>query len=94
MQANQVKYFENLASEGSRIGSIFTELSQMSEKHDLDMLTLKAKQEKLFNSKKIASWENAEVTRMTKIDQEELLKDPKNMSLIATQDQVDLWKTR
>lgn len=48
----------------------------------------------LFNKKDPAKWENPEVARMTKVDQEELLRDPSSMQLIAPQDQTAMWKVR
>ena len=41
------------------------------------------KQKSLFNKKDPSKWENPEVSRMTKVDQEELLKDPNSAHLIA-----------
>jgi len=44
------------------------------------------KQKTLFNKKDPSKWENPEVSRMTKVDQDELLKDPTSNQLIAPQD--------
>ena len=55
---------------------------------------LTEKQKLLFNKKDPSKWENPEVARMTKADQEELLKDPNNAQLISPQDQVAMWKVK
>jgi len=52
------------------------------------------KQKALFNKKDPSKWENPEVARMTKVDQDELLKDPSSMGLIAPTDQAAMWKVR
>ena len=44
------------------------------------------KQKTLFARKDPSKWENPEVARMTKVDQEQLIKDPNSVHLIAPQD--------
>ena len=48
--------------------------------------TFAEKQKNLFNKKDPSKWENQEVSRMTKVDQDELLRDPNSAALIAPQD--------
>ena len=52
------------------------------------------KQKALFNKKDPSKWENPEVGRMTKADQEELLRDPSSAQLIAPEDQKAMWKLK
>ena len=58
------------------------------------MKKLLAKQQKLFASKDFSKWENPEILKMTKADQEELLKDNRNVKLIGVDDQIELWRLR
>ena len=91
---SQAKYFQHLASTGSRIGSLTKNLLELEQRHEQMSHAFNEKAKTLFSKKDPSKWENPEVVRMTKVDQEELLKDPSSMQLIAPQDQLAMWKTR
>ena len=58
------------------------------------MEALGKKQQQLFNTKKVEKWENPDAARLPKADQDELLRDPNNVQMIAVAEQQELWKLR
>ena len=45
------------------------------------------KQQQLFNTKNVNKWENPDAARLPKADQDELLRDPNNVKMIAVAEQ-------
>ena len=86
IEGTQAKFFQHYASQGERIGALTSDLTGMDTTYAQMQRALTEKQKLLFNKKDPSKWENPEVARMTKADQEELLKDPNNAQLIAPQD--------
>ena len=86
MQDSHAKFFQHYASQGERIGEITGEISSLEMQHRQMAQSYNDKQRTLFAKKDPSRWENPEVSRMTKLDQEELLRDPTSASLIAPQD--------
>ena len=94
VQDNQSKFFQHFASQGERIGALTGDLQALQKQHELMAAAFAEKQKTLFAKKDPSKWENPEVARMTKVDQDELLKDPSSMQLIAPADQAAMWKVR
>jgi len=94
IEDHQAKLFQHYANQGERIGALVTDLSDLDRQHVQMQQALAEKQKTLFSKRDPSKWENPEVARMTKADQEELLKDPTSTQLIAPSDQTAMWKVR
>lgn len=86
LQDSQAKFFQHFANQGERIGALTSDLVELDKQHEQMQAAFADKQKTLFNKKDPSKWENPEVARMTKVDQDELLKDPTSNQLIAPQD--------
>ena len=94
LQETHGKFFQHFASQGERIGELSGQLDALEKQHQQMQKDYSDKQRALFAKKDPSKWENPEVSRMTRADQEELLRDPTSASLIAPQDQQNMWKVK
>ena len=83
MLDSHAKFFQHYASQGERIGELTGELNALEQQHQQMQQAYGEKQRTLFAKKDPSKWENPEVSRMIKADQEELQRDPSSISLIA-----------
>lgn len=83
MHHTQSKFFVNFANLGERIGEMNKDMENLRSTHDVKRKNLTDKQEALFAKKDFQKWENPQVQRMNKTDQDELLRNKNNMNLIG-----------
>ena len=87
LKTSQTRFFENFASQGERLGQLKEDLSRLDHEHNQRLEALGKKQEQLFKTKNVNKWENPDAARLPKADQDELLRDPNNVKMIAVAEQ-------